>query len=258
MKSGPDTVVASFYPLAFAAEELAPASGPEPDAAGRRAARPRGDARRGAAIREAGHVLLLGDGFQPQLEAAAGKGRNVVYLLDTPGARAPRCGDPHVWLDPIRYSLIVRADRLRSSAVANAAAPKLARLRRLGTGTTAGDLRNCRAARDRHEPRRLRYLAERYGLRAGPDHAASRRKPSRSRPISSGSSTRGGARCDDVYYETLVSPRIAETVARETGAKTAVLDPIEGLTPAEAASGEDYFTRMRANLRTLEEGLGCR
>ena len=60
-----------------------------------------------------------------------------------------------------------------------------------------------------------------------------------------------------IYYETLVSPRIAETVARETGAETAVLDPIEGLTPAEIANGEDYFTRMRANLRALEEGLGC-
>ena len=36
-----------------------------------------------------------------------------------------------------------------------------------------------------------------------------------------------------------------------------VLDPIEGLTPAEIARGENYFTRMRANLRALEEGLGC-
>jgi zinc transport system substrate-binding protein len=61
-----------------------------------------------------------------------------------------------------------------------------------------------------------------------------------------------------VYYETLVSPRIAETVARETGATTAVLDPIEGLTKDEVASSEDYFTRMRANLSALEQGLGCR
>jgi zinc transport system substrate-binding protein len=61
-----------------------------------------------------------------------------------------------------------------------------------------------------------------------------------------------------IYYETLVSPRIAETVARETGADTAVLDPLEGLTPADIANGDDYFSRMRANLRALEEGLGCR
>jgi zinc transport system substrate-binding protein len=61
-----------------------------------------------------------------------------------------------------------------------------------------------------------------------------------------------------VYSETLVSPRIAETVARETGAKTAVLDPIEGLTSDELARGEDYFTRMHANLAALKTGLGCR
>jgi zinc transport system substrate-binding protein len=37
-----------------------------------------------------------------------------------------------------------------------------------------------------------------------------------------------------------------------------VLDPIEGLTKDEVARGEDYFTRMRANLSALEQGLGCR
>jgi zinc transport system substrate-binding protein len=38
----------------------------------------------------------------------------------------------------------------------------------------------------------------------------------------------------------------------------ATLDPIEGLTDDETAAGEDYFTRMRANLETLREALGCR
>ena len=46
-----------------------------------------------------------------------------------------------------------------------------------------------------------------------------------------------GAGATTIFFETLVSPRIAETVARETGAKTAVLDPIEGLTKQEVASG---------------------
>ena len=61
-----------------------------------------------------------------------------------------------------------------------------------------------------------------------------------------------------VYFERLVSPRLAETVARETGTKTAVLDPIEGLTDAEKNEGADYFTLMRTNLRALQMGLGCR
>ena len=32
-----------------------------------------------------------------------------------------------------------------------------------------------------------------------------------------------------IYFETLVDPKVAETVAAETGAQTAVLDPLEGL-----------------------------
>jgi zinc transport system substrate-binding protein len=60
-----------------------------------------------------------------------------------------------------------------------------------------------------------------------------------------------------IYFETLVSPRIADTVARETGAHTAVLNPIEGLTEAESARGDDYFSLMRENLAALRSGLGC-
>ena len=61
-----------------------------------------------------------------------------------------------------------------------------------------------------------------------------------------------------VFFERLVSPKLAETVARAAGAKTAVLDPIEGLTPAEAASGATYLTVMRQNLAALRQALGCR
>jgi zinc transport system substrate-binding protein len=60
-----------------------------------------------------------------------------------------------------------------------------------------------------------------------------------------------------VFFETLVSPRLAETVARETGASTAVLNPLEGLTEDELDRGENYFSLMRANLQTLREALEC-
>jgi zinc transport system substrate-binding protein len=58
-----------------------------------------------------------------------------------------------------------------------------------------------------------------------------------------------------IYYETLVSPTVAETMARETGASTAVLDPLEGLT--EDSTGTDYLAVMRGNLQTLQRGQGC-
>lgn len=58
-----------------------------------------------------------------------------------------------------------------------------------------------------------------------------------------------------VFTETLVSPAVAETIADEAGARTAVLDPLEGIT--EESPGDDYPSVMRANLETLSEGLGC-
>jgi zinc transport system substrate-binding protein len=61
-----------------------------------------------------------------------------------------------------------------------------------------------------------------------------------------------------VFFEKLVSPRLAETVAREAGANTAVLDPLEGLTQDELDRGEDYVSVMTRNLRVLRQALGCR
>jgi zinc transport system substrate-binding protein len=57
-----------------------------------------------------------------------------------------------------------------------------------------------------------------------------------------------------IYFETLVDPKIAEVVAAETGAQTATLDPLEGLT--DGASG-DYVSIMQANLASVQAGNGC-
>ena len=65
-------------------------------------------------------------------------------------------------------------------------------------------------------------------------------------------------RATTVFFERLVSPRLAETVARDAGATTRVLDPIEGLTESEQRRGADYFSLMRQNLAGLRGALGCR
>jgi zinc transport system substrate-binding protein len=61
-----------------------------------------------------------------------------------------------------------------------------------------------------------------------------------------------------VFFETLVNRRLADTLARELGARTLLLNPIEGLTREEAAAGKGYLDLMAANLANLREGLGCR
>lgn len=58
-----------------------------------------------------------------------------------------------------------------------------------------------------------------------------------------------------IFFETLVSPKLAETISRETGAKTLVLNPLEGLTEEELNLGQNYFTTMRSNLDHLKQAL---
>ena len=69
------------------------------------------------------------------------------------------------------------------------------------------------------------------------------------------SSSLGTSKCS--LCTPLVSPRLAETLAREIGASTLPLDPIEGVSRERAAAGTGYVELMEANLASLRTGLGC-
>ncbi len=58
-----------------------------------------------------------------------------------------------------------------------------------------------------------------------------------------------------IFFEELVSPKVAQTIARETGSTTAVLNPLEGISDEDQAAGEDYFSVMRTNLDTMVSAL---
>ena len=257
-RPGGDGVVAAFYPLAYAAGQvggpavhvtnLTPAGAEphdlelSPDEV--------------AAVKDAGLVLLMGHGFQPQLERAARTSNaDSLTLLDTPGLDRD-ADDPHVWLDPLRYALLVRA--IGNALHAEPAAERLVtRLHRLDREFRAG-LADCARREIVTSHAAFGYLAQRFRLRqisveglipeAEPAPQALARVIARVH--ASGATT--------VFAEPLASPRIARTVSRETGATVAVLDPLEGLTPRALARGDDYFTVMRANLAALRKGLGCR
>jgi len=170
--------------------------------------------------------------------------------------------DPHFWLDPTRYALVARAiaDRLgrvdpahRTAYEANAAhfAGRLESLdHELATG-----LAHCQRQELVTSHNAFGYLARRYHLQqvgitglspdAEPEPASLARVATYAR--SHGVTT--------IFAEALASPAIAGTVARETGARVAVLDPVEGLTSSSA--GRDYVEVMRSNLAALRTGLGC-
>ncbi|MBI1730431.1 zinc ABC transporter substrate-binding protein [Candidatus Acetothermia bacterium] len=61
-----------------------------------------------------------------------------------------------------------------------------------------------------------------------------------------------------IFFESLVSPKLAQTIATEVGARTLVLNPMEGQTKEELAAGKNYLTEMQMNLKSLEIALQCK
>jgi zinc transport system substrate-binding protein len=248
-------VAAGFYPLAFAAEQIG-GEGVEVENLTPPGVEPHDlelSARDVERIRAADLVLYLGGGFQPAIEDAALGSAGPVDLLDTVELREG--GDPHVWLDPIRYAQI--GEQIgRTLQREDAAARFGERLRELDAELRDG-LSDCerRTMVTSHEA--FGYLAERYGLDqvavSGLEPEAEPAPQDLERIVDVVRET--GA--TTIFAETLVSPDIAETVARETGAEVATLDPLEGLSEAALADGSDYFSVMRANLAALREALGC-
>jgi zinc transport system substrate-binding protein len=60
-----------------------------------------------------------------------------------------------------------------------------------------------------------------------------------------------------IFFETLVNPKLSETIANEVHAQTLVLNPIEGLTNEEIKNHTDYFSLMENNLKNLKIALAC-
>ncbi|HEX2577966.1 MAG TPA: zinc ABC transporter substrate-binding protein [Aquihabitans sp.] len=170
--------------------------------------------------------------------------------------------DPHFWLDPVRFAEVTEAfaaalaeeDPDNASTYERNAAEVVESLEALDAELEAG-LADC-ARRDlvtSHNA--FGYLADRYGFeQVGITGITPEAEPSAGQLAEVSDFVRAND-VRTIYFETLVSPDVAETVASEAGARTAVLDPIEGL--GDDSEGDDYLEIMRANLASLREGQPC-
>lgn len=254
------SVVAAFYPLAYAAEEIGgervdvrnlTPPGAEPHDV---ELSPR-DVER---IRSADVVLYLGSDFQPAFERAVdgARGEVVDLLAGVRTVENDNGADPHIWLDPVRYRSMARRV---AAAVARPRtdAKFVERLRTLHAQFRRG-LARCARREIVTSHAAFGYLASRYRLRQISITGVEPEAEPTARELENVIDEVRASGAKTVFFETLVSPRLAETVAREAGARTAVLNPIEGLTDEQLAEGETYFSLMRANLRALRQALGCR
>lgn len=170
--------------------------------------------------------------------------------------------DPHVWLNPINMIDIGNAiaDRMAEIDPGNADeyhenAGELAADMGELDGRYQEGLASCerRVFVTSHEA--FGYLAERYDLEqvgiGGIDPEAEP-SPERIAEVHDVATDRG---VTTIFYERLVSPEVAETLANDLGVEAAVLDPIEGLT--DDTANEDYLSLMQANLDALRAANGC-
>lgn len=280
------SVVASFYPFAYVAEQVGgdavdvenlTSPGVEPhdiELAPKQI----------VDVQDA-DLAIFETGFQPQVDDAVDQAdlsgdaaldvADVVTLVDAsehgtggngPGDSsddAEHAGlDPHVWLDPRNMVTITGAvaDRLKRLDPDNAktyqhnARAFTAKLTALDHAYKTG-LADCERHTIITSHDAFGYLADRYGLEqigiAGLD-PGNEPSPAQIADISDLVREDG---ITTVFTEELVSPAVAQTVADESGAQVATLDPIEGL--GDDTEDQTYLSLMRQNLDALKEANGC-
>jgi len=258
-------VVAAFYPLQYAAAQVGGTNidvtnltqpGVEPH-----------DIELSAAqvvdIANADLVVYI-RGFQPAVDEAVDQ-QAADHSLDVAQDLTRLSGeggvDPHVWLDPANMSKIGTSisDRLatidpeqRTAFASNAKTFSTA----MGelSSTMKKTLADCAIKTLVVSHEAFGYLAKALGFTqvgiSGLDPEAEP-SPARIRDVANVVHQQG---VTAIYYESLVDPKVAQTIADETGAKAVMLDPLEGLQPN---SNGDYLSVMKANLSALKIGQKC-
>ncbi len=264
--AGKVDVVAAAYPFAWLASQV---GGPDVTVSDlvKPGAEPHDielSPRQVATVQQAAVVVYV-KGFQAAVDDALGGGGQgfnlgtVVTQQPLVGGTEATSNDPHIWLDPVRMETAATAlaDRLSAKDPAHAsgyrtrAAAVVGELTALDT-TFRTSLRSCARKDIVTSHSAFGYLATRYGLvQKGisgltPDAEPS---PKRIAEVARFAQQNG---VKTIFFESLIDPKVAKTVASEIGARTAVLDPVEGV-----RGGDDYLSVQKRNAATLHDALGC-
>ncbi|MFB7515167.1 metal ABC transporter substrate-binding protein [Streptomyces sp. NPDC056144] len=171
--------------------------------------------------------------------------------------------DPHIWLDPVKYAEVAKGvgAALEKADPDHAADYKKntdALVKKLGDLNTEFEtgLKNTATKTFITTHSAFGYLAERYGLeQEGITGIDPESEPSPAR-IKELQDIAKQDKVSTVFFETLASDKTAKTLAGDTGLKTDVLDPLEGIT--DKSQGDDYIEVMRSNLTALKKALGAK
>ncbi|MFF5280438.1 metal ABC transporter substrate-binding protein [Streptomyces sp. NPDC013171] len=171
--------------------------------------------------------------------------------------------DPHIWLDPVKYAEVAKGvgsalEKADPDHAADYEKNTEALVKKLGDLNTAFEtgLKNTTTKTFITTHSAFGYLAERYGLeQEGISGMDPESEPSPAR-IKELQDIAKHDKVSTVFFETLASDKTAKTLATDTGLKTDVLDPLEGITGK--SKGHDYIEVMRSNLAALKTALGAK
>jgi zinc transport system substrate-binding protein len=212
-------------------------------------------------------VVYVGNGFQPSLEAALKRRKklSVDLLQSVDPLSIDGVIDPHFWLDPLRYAKAAGAVGAALSAIDPSSKATLQGIAiDIAVNATTLDqqyqdgLKKCTRREMVTAHTAFGYIANRYGLNqvgvagVAPDAEPS---PQRMRELTTLIKEKG---VTTVFSEEMVSSRVADALARETGAKVVVLSPLESFSEQEIAAGATYFPKMLVGLAKIQSALGCR
>jgi zinc transport system substrate-binding protein len=265
---------ASFYPLYFFASEIggdkAEVKNVTPAGAEPHDFEPTAEDM--AHIQDSKLLILNGGGLEPWgkdvTENNSLKTSIVVAGEDLTNQKVVEEGeqitDPHIWLSPIFAEKMV--DKItegfekvdagnKDYYIANATAlkTKLAEL----DGLYKEGLKTCLQKNIITSHSAFGYLATAYGLKQVPITGLSPDAEPSPKELADIAKFAKANNIKYIFFESLVSPKLSQTLADEIGAQTLVLNPIEGLTSEEVSEDKDYFTEMKSNLANLETALQC-
>jgi zinc transport system substrate-binding protein len=170
--------------------------------------------------------------------------------------------DPHFWQDPIRMADVGDAvaeslselDPDNADEYAANAAGLRADLERLDAAYTQG-LADCERDTIVVSHDAFGYLS-RYGIHVAPIAGLSPEAEPTPSDLAELHELIESDGITTVFSETLAPPQLSNTLAEDAGVRTAILDPVEGLT--DDTADQDYISLMQRNLAALEEANGCR
>ncbi|HUC89244.1 MAG TPA: zinc ABC transporter substrate-binding protein [Patescibacteria group bacterium] len=172
--------------------------------------------------------------------------------------------DPHFWLDPVLAKQVVinirdgliKADPANSVYYTYNAADYIVKLAQLDQDYRNG-LATCQTRTIITSHQAFSYLAKRYNLDVMAIAGISTDEEPSAAKLAELSQAVRADNIKYIFFESLASPKLADTIAKETGAKTLVFDPIEGLTNEAQKQGQDYISVQRQNLANLRTALAC-